>query len=423
MQVKLLLPFLLQALLATASPNQFNTKVSSYVENFSKVMKTTTAKIVGTSIFSAGAGAGVSALVTNLQRKPSAQGPWGPLFYRNKPDEDMKYTYDKDRDSRQQSYNAAKQSLKEHIAAHDSILADTKTTIVSLFYPAEGQPDLDGYSTVRRPLDVYMDRIQRLLETKTPIIMYTTPDIAKELRLMRQDPYLILVTDYPTVDEIPNIQKHVENFLKRQSEIFATVHTDKGAKAYNRPHNMKVYNAKAWVIRDAIENNPFNSVNIIFADAGFFQHTDVELQSSFGNTKSLEAVLLKNKVPEDSIVISHINKLKSGHHQCWQDPDLIAEGHMFIANVYFGRAEGMKRFADAYFREFDLMDANGWYVGREEHIMSRVAVSNQGLFRCFEVWKHPSFKRGFHWPWIEFANMFKNRRPWKVVDPFVNSSS
>jgi len=185
---------------------------------------------------------------------------------------------------------------------------------------------------------------------------------------------------------------------------------------------MKVYNAKAWVVRDSIEHNPFGSDYFFFSDAGMFMHEAPEQLKAWADTKKLIATLEYNQVRNDSIVISQVGRLKPGNHSCWSAPNRPVECHSFAANGFYGHKDGMKRFANAMFKEFDLMNANGLYVGREEFIMSRVATSNQGLFQCFEAWKDPLniFTVGRRW-W-GFCNAFTTDKPLELVDPFKNAS-
>jgi len=329
----------------------------------------------------------------------------------------MKFIY---KSNRTNTYAAALQRLQKDQQSHNSNPKDTNTTVISLFYPAEGQSDTTGRG-VRRKLGAYLRRMKNLLDTGKPIIMYTTPQVAKKLLKIRDDPYLIIIDDYHSVDEIPNIKEHVKNFELNQYHMFPHPVTQPWTAGYNRPHNMKVYNAKAWVVRDGTSWNPFNSEFFLFADAGLLFYEDLpQPLTEWASSSRLQDAL--KIVPEDSIAISQVNRLKSGEHACWKAQSSIRDCHAFAAGCFFGRAKGMIRFADAYHREFDLMNANHWYIGREEFIISRVAVSNQGLIRSYEAWDNVQNLWDSTERWLVFGKALGKDAPIPLVDPFAEAT-
>jgi len=336
-------------------------------------------------------------------------------MYPNQPANSFRYQRPRD------SYRYA-QSLKE-LNAYQQLVEegsqqprDTRTTIISLFYPAEDNPG----NKIRKPLSLYLERMSRLLANNRPTIMYTTPGIANEIRanIRKDDPYLILIDDYQRVEDIPNVRDECDNFELIQAERFPKHLKHPWTVAYNNPHNMKTYTAKAWVIRDGIERNPFNSEIFLFSDAGLFCHDDEPRQAAWGDTEKLKATLAS--IPRDSIAISQVGRLKELDHACWTDKERILECHSFAANGFFGYKKGMVRFAEAMFREFELMNANEWYVGREEFIMSRMALGNKGLLRGFEAWKDPENLDNPHKRWWAFGKALGAEEPLTLVDPFVN---
>jgi len=413
MQFKIPFTLLFYIISAESIPTVFN--YTNIAQNVNKYFNSTDVQMATTAfgVVTTGMAAGVTA---NYISKHRSGGPWGPLKYRKEPPQGyIEFVYE-----------PQLEHTKEYLIALDRLHSsdverrDTRTTIISLFYPDPG-------AEVRRPLEVYLERMERLIHTGRPIIMYTTPDVASEIRSRpnaRTDPYLILIEDYPTVDDIPNIRDHVSNFSTVYKDRFPDETRIKRmwTRNYNRAHNMKTYNAKAWIIRDGIQRNPFQSEIFLFSDAGLFSYPDEPRQEAWGDTEKLEATLAS--IPRDSIAISQVVRLKDGNHKCWKDPEWILECHSFAANGFFGYKEGMIRFAEAMFVEFDRMNYSGWYVGREEFIISRMAVSNQGLLRSYEAWNNPinSNLKYYNVRWAAFGKALEKDEPMTLVDPFVNPS-
>jgi len=355
---------------------------------------------------SVGMGLGLGAVATTLaikdHRRRITEGYQDTFTYEDIPHSPMPY------DARiplDDSYKLALQNLK----LYKDDQRDCETTLISLFYPEEGQP---GVKMVRRPLTNYLRRISRLVSIGRPIIIYTTPEIGLLVRAMRADPYLIIVDQFASVQDIPSNLEHIENFLKVQPELFPRGQlTGEWNTDYNRPHNMMVYNAKAWITKDAVERNPFGSNQFMFTDAGIFEKEDPLRQSAWGETIAIRNAL--STVPEDSIVISQIHPLKAQSHRCWKEPLRLGECHAFAGGAWFGKASGMIRFSEAMMREFELMNANKFYVGREEFIMSRVAVSNPGLVIGFQAWKYSVN------PWRVLGKALAHSKPLEVRDPLA----
>jgi len=79
---------------------------------------------------------------------------------------------------------------------------------------------------------------------------------------------------------------------------------------------MKVYDTKAWVVRDSIEYNPFVSDYLLFSDAGLFSYDDPPWKEAWVETEKMMTTLWHNQVPNVSIVISQVDRLKPGSHRC-----------------------------------------------------------------------------------------------------------
>ncbi|KAJ7626850.1 hypothetical protein FB45DRAFT_868129 [Roridomyces roridus] len=258
-------------------------------------------------------------------------------------------------------------------------------TLVAIFYP-------DADTKPRRPLYLYLERIQRLADLGEQTVLYAPPSLAPTLRRMRSDPHWYIIDDYATVWDIPNNTYQSHNFAHVQPALFKEF--DGYSKVWgwypdamrNHAHRAASYNSKAFATFDAVLRNPFGSESWMYIDAGIFDQIgpidadgalwgDV-LRASLCPSKFARSISVSG---DSGIVMGEYMQgpaygAKNIDHACWTDPRKGWLCHTFIAHAYVGSSLGMLNYSVRFMQTVDDMDANGWYSAREEFAIPWVAV-------------------------------------------------
>lgn len=260
-------------------------------------------------------------------------------------------------------------------------------TMVAIFYPDDEPEDQK-----RRTTENYLERLKRLAALKEQTIIYAPPTIAQQIRELRDDQHWVVIDEYETVWDIPNNRHQKHNFTSVQPELFDKFEKEPDVKgfepepAYNHPHRSAVYNAKAFVSYDAVLRNPFGSERWMYVDAGIYDEF-----GPIGKDGSIWGDIVAEKlstakfdrsiaVTRDSGVVfaeymqSMAYGIKDIKHAGWTDPAKSWMCQHFMAQAYVGSSLGMLNYSIRFMQTVDDMDANGFYVAREECVIPQVAV-------------------------------------------------
>ncbi|KAF7937080.1 hypothetical protein BELL_1573g00010 [Botrytis elliptica] len=282
-------------------------------------------------------------------------------------------------------------------------------TILALFYP-------DPERKMRRPVEVYLKRIENLAKMGEQTIIYVCPTIAKAVKAMRKDPHWYVISEYKTIWDIPTNSYQYNNFRKTQTELFKKLEGErpdwKLNATYNHAHQMAAYNAKAFVTYDAVIRNPFGSDRWIYMDAGLFTETGpIDSQGVLWGdviAKQLDAKKFDRSIGisgDTGIVIGQYRIFadhgdhgrKDINHEWFSNPRRVWQSQHFAGGAYAGNSSGMLNFAVRYMQTVIDMDANGYYIGREEWIYPMLAVRYPNTIFCvpwvatLDVGKRPNF--------------------------------
>ncbi|KAJ7107883.1 hypothetical protein C8R44DRAFT_804380 [Mycena epipterygia] len=258
-------------------------------------------------------------------------------------------------------------------------------TLVAIFYP-------DGDANPRRPLHLYLERIQRLARIGEQTILYAPPSLAPTLRRMRTDPHWYIVDDYTTIWDIPNNTYQAHNFTHVQPALFHQF--DGYSKVWGwypdatrvHAHRSASYNAKAFASYDAVMRNPFGSEAWMYVDAGILDQVgpfdadgklwgDV-IRASLSPAKFARSISISG---DSGVVVGEYMQspaygAKDINHACWTDPRRGWLCHTFIAHAYAGSSLGMLNYSVRFMQTVDEMDINARYSAREEFVIPWVAI-------------------------------------------------
>ncbi|KAM3065615.1 hypothetical protein ACMFMG_011324 [Clarireedia jacksonii] len=259
-------------------------------------------------------------------------------------------------------------------------------TIIALFYP-------DPESKMRRPVEAYLKRIQNLAKMREQTVIYVPPTIAAEVKAMRNDDHWCVISKYQTIWDIPTNTHQYDNFNITQVDLFKQLEGErpdwKLNATYNRGHQMAAYNAKAFVTYDAVIRNPYGSDRWIYMDAGLFtEDGPVDEQGVLWGDlfrEKLDPTKFDRSIEisgNTGVVMGGYrvfadhgdNGRKDINHNWFSDRWRVWQSQHFAGGAYAGNSLGMLNFAVRYMQTVNDMDANGYYIGREEWIYPMLAV-------------------------------------------------
>ncbi|KAK7959445.1 uncharacterized protein PG986_004299 [Apiospora aurea] len=248
-----------------------------------------------------------------------------------------------------------------------------------------------------RAFEEYLPRIRKLAETGEMVIFYTNKEMRKIVEDMRpNDPYW-----------------HVRhNFTEVQPELFKKF-TDPGPVGrYNVPRLTAAYNGKAYCIFDGVQRAPFGAEGpFMFYDAVWFAvgdersagFADLEGATFIDDAKVARSVAFAG---DTGVVVGEYELDLDGsqrdgppfdvNHRCFTDPDCSWKALHFLGGSYVGSALGMLNYAVRFMQTVEDMDANGLYVGREEFVMSDMAIRYPHTLFSVPAGDTPGFHR--EWP-------------------------
>jgi len=174
------------------------------------------------------------------------------------------------------------------------------TLITAWFPPPEGGPDSIDVKAA------YAAGIHRFLSaTVTPVVIFTPPSLAEKLRSFRNASLPTrIITSYANVWDIPAVSHLREPFHTSQKAL-GDASADPHRGRYT-PNEYGIWNAKAYLLEQVAELDPFNSTY-------FFWHDVAALRSSkqpFREWPSPSRVyeVLGAKGHEDTVLLNVIGK-------------------------------------------------------------------------------------------------------------------
>ncbi|CAJ2510389.1 Uu.00g050920.m01.CDS01 [Anthostomella pinea] len=256
-------------------------------------------------------------------------------------------------------------------------------TLVTIFYPPDDNKDQTEY----------LNRFTILANAQEQIVVYTTEGMVEKIKKIRDDDHIIIRTDFKTVWDFPNNAYQQENFDGKQKQLYWTFSRNLPKSRtmdwfYNQPHRMATYNAKAAVAFDAIMRNEWGSDKWVLIDFGIFHSSIFRFNGPAGKKwEAFTKVLFDQDKLARSIKLTGNTGVVVGEYtsrldiksrdftdECWTDKTHQGNCLHFVANVAVGSTLGMLEYVTKFMKTVDDMDAAGWYVAREELVMSPMAA-------------------------------------------------
>lgn len=253
--------------------------------------------------------------------------------------------------------------------------------------------DATGQVQSSRPLEEYLQRFQKLAATGEMVLFYTNGKMRDTIQALRpNDPYWHVVTPWESSWDIPNNLHQRENFRRTQPDLFARFEDAGPVPRYNVDRLSAAFNSKAYCIFDGVQRAPFGAEGpFMFYDAGwivvdkmdpgfdevaadFVDDAKVARSAAFAGRTGVvvgEYELAQGADPQDA---ARPGPPVDVNHRAFVRPEKSWEALHFLGGSVVGSALGMLNYAARFMQTVEDMDANGFYVGREELVMSFLAV-------------------------------------------------
>ncbi|CAJ2508888.1 Uu.00g139140.m01.CDS01 [Anthostomella pinea] len=264
---------------------------------------------------------------------------------------------------------------------------ESRTTIVTALYSG---PEEESHTSI----ETYLRRLNRLVDTGQPMLVYCEPSLKPKIASMREeDKDFQIVTEFETIWDVPTNKDQKGNFNVEQWNMFWSFkpasHKNYPDEGFNFAFFSAVYNAKAYFLWHAVNQNRIRSDTWMWVDAGLLGFAGEDdgtvdedlwkpLQKDF-----IDPTKVKNAVEivGDGVVMSLYPDWSSHppanfNNPCWDPSQKTATWQCvhFLSGLVLGTSVAMLDFAVKYMQTFDEMDANGLYVGREEVVLPFLAA-------------------------------------------------
>ncbi|KAK7912103.1 hypothetical protein PG985_014584 [Apiospora marii] len=254
--------------------------------------------------------------------------------------------------------------------------------------------DSNGQSQSSRPLDEYLGRFQKLADTGEMVIFYTNERMRETIAAMRpNDPHWHVITPWESVWDVPNNLHQHENFKRTQPDLFARFQDTGPVPRYNVDRLSAAFNSKAYCIFDGVQRAPFGGRGpFMFYDSGwivvdqqdpgfeevaaeFIDDAKVARSAAFaGDTGVVVGEYELKQEAEDPEDPTRPGPPVDVNHRAFLRPEKSWEALHFLGGSVVGSPLGMLNYAARFMQSVEDMGANGFYVGREELVMSFLAV-------------------------------------------------
>ncbi|RYP33160.1 hypothetical protein DL767_004864 [Monosporascus sp. MG133] len=278
------------------------------------------------------------------------------------------------------------------------------TTVISAFFPPPTNEPLMrkmGPERFIRDPDAYIQGLRLMVTTCSNLILFLPPgDLAEEIRA--QERHDVKVYDhFPSIWDFPHLRGRKSEFYGRQVRLCR----EGGARKvfYGEPHSWGAWNAKAFLVLDAMRLDPFKTTHFIWLDVRMPSMAQAQVPSWPHPTALPEAY---NIMPiSDRVVIAGMRPLRPlgtaywpvTHEDGTKVDTFMEDIHAISAGLYFGSKIAMARLAKAQLVLLERDLARGYYVGREEFQLSYLHYEFPDLLYVLELFSQKPFPPGVYW--------------------------
>jgi hypothetical protein len=230
-----------------------------------------------------------------------------------------------------------------------------KVTLVTAFYPIKS----------KFPTDQYMKWATNFMKLQAPIVMFTTPELVKVFKQLRNDtgPLYIIAKPFEELD----------SWVLYRDEWVAH-HAMDHEKEYHTPELYAVWAQKAFFVEQVATLNPYETDYFFWCDIGAFRGESVE-------KRILERFPSATNLPRDRILLSAINPLTA------EDQILHADGirgefsrvNKIVGGLWGGGKDACIRWKAAYEQMLIRYFAANRFAGKDQSVMLSAFLQDPGL--------------------------------------------
>ncbi|OWA53964.1 hypothetical protein BV898_18387 [Hypsibius exemplaris] len=227
--------------------------------------------------------------------------------------------------------------------------------------------------------------------------------------------HLYIVTDSESASEVERLRADFPNETKVIVKSFSDLieakrmtmwveQTQLDHEKHHTPELYVIWNEKVHLLMEAIEENPFDSDYFLWTDIGCFRDAErAEKLTSYPDTYTTSSLLGTNNVfflqvgnfRQEHQIIGE-NGLPINHFQY----DVCLGG-----GVFGGHANAVRQYSQQYYKTMDLMQSNGIFIGKDQNVMSTVAVLYPNLVKLVK----PQYYLDGADPWFYSLHYFSKR--------------
>lgn len=236
-----------------------------------------------------------------------------------------------------------------------TIESPRKVTLVTAFYPIKS----------KFPTEQYLKWARNFMKIQAPIVMFTTPELARAFKQLRNDTGPLYMIGVPF--------EELDAWVLYKDEWIAH-HAMDHEKEYHTPELYAIWAQKAFFVEHAVRLNPYETEYFFWCDIGAFRAETVE-------KRILERFPSAAHLSKDSILLSAINPLTPEDSRLHEDGIRGEFSHVnkIVGGLWGGGKEGCLRWKSAYEQMLIRYFASGRFAGKDQSVMLSAFLQDPSL--------------------------------------------
>ncbi|KXS14518.1 hypothetical protein M427DRAFT_70535 [Gonapodya prolifera JEL478] len=281
--------------------------------------------------------------------------------------------------------------IRNKVTTETSLVA---ATIVTAYFPLQrSKHSTDDYAKWMKPL----------LGINAPLVAYTTPAGLTTMQSLR-DPSL--PTEYVLLDspwDLPPIKPHRDAYEKLQHPIDPE-------RGIHSPELYAVWNAKPYMVKEAIRRGTFPAHVYAWVDVGSFREHNlvgdlhdwpdpIRVREAFPHTNS--SLLFEHIVHGGTPGLIHQARSFSSS----SEPLLV--GDIIAGTTFWGPPKAFEAYAADFYALHDrLLSQGGIFVGKDQTLINSLLARNPKTFRVLRCLDDMQDRGACGDPWFYFQKYF-----------------
>ena len=231
----------------------------------------------------------------------------------------------------------------------------------------------------------YYQWISNFLKIKDPVVVFTDKQNAKKIRTLAKPKLNIRIQVKPLSST------HISSLFPRS--IWEQQFQNDPEKDKHKSFFLYwVWHEKSAFLKEVSLSNPFNSTAFAWVDIGAFR-TDFFINKQVFSRATSRFLSLSSR-----IVLLNVKNLLSNNHT---EAEMHGNSEIYLGGgIFAGNVSGIQRWNDNYYHQIKLWEQKGWFLGKDQPIMSKTCEQTASLCHIIQA------KFTYGDPWFYLLHVF-----------------